>query len=261
MATFEQEHTVSGDTVNTLQITSPGNASGTGLAIVVMAAQRNVTYTITSSTGHTWTMVRDGSVGGQIGGQTTYVYSTPVTSGSAPNFTSTWAAPIAAGDMLLKYFNIIGATTVHDGDEDTETQTEGAVAVTLTSDLVDEGFDASTAEVIVSTGLESPVAGAADQGFADFMHTYSARFTEGAILATLVSAAQGRAEHIQMMYDLDPAAPSAGAESVSGTTNNVAGTAQVRYGSIRLLFDRVARGSGGWSWHNGEPRWQVVRGM
>ena len=258
MATFENELTTSAGGVNTLAITSPGTASGTGLAIVVLAAQRNVTYTITSTSGHTWTVVRDGSVGGQIGGCTTYVYSTPVTSGATPNFTATWAAPIASGDMILRYFNIIGATTVHDGDEDTEEQTEAGSAITLTSDLVDEGFDASTAEIIVSTGFESP--NSANQDFSDFMHTYDARFTEGAY-HQLDSAASGQVRHLQLMYDLDPASPSAEAESVSGTTNNVAGTATVRYGSIRLLFDRTARGSAGWAWHNGEPRWQVVRGM
>ena len=254
---LENEHTTTHDTVTSAQITAPGAISAAGLGIVVAIYQRNLAYVISSTSGDTWTVVRDGSVGGIIGGQFTYVYSTPTSSGT-PNFTTTWPVGGAAGNVVLKYFAIPGVTTVHDGDEDTETQTEGAVAVTLTSDLIDEGFDTTGGEVIVSVGRETPVAGAADQGFNDFMHTYDARFTEGGGLVTLVSAAQGRAEHIQLMHDLG--ATSAVAESVSGTTNNVAGTAEVRYASIRLLFDRVARSAGRWHW-NGEPGWQVVRGM
>lgn len=258
MATFEDELTTTHDTVTSASITAPGSISAAGLGIVVAAYQRNLAYVISSTSGNTWTVVRDGSVGGQIGGQTVYVYSTPTSSGT-PNLTTTWPVGGASGNVILKYFAIAGATTVHDGDEDTETQTEAGSAVTLTSDLVDEGFDVNTAEVIVSVGRETPIGAGVNQTFNDFMHSYDARFTEAGGMTLLSSTTQGRAEYMQAMYDLDGS--SAEAESVSGTTSNVAGTAEVRYASIRLLFDRVARGGGGWAWHNGEPRWQVVRGM
>ena len=260
MATWEQETTSKAAGITTsLTVTSPGGVSGNGLSIVVMAAQRNLAYTISSPSGHTWTLVRDGSVGGQIGGLTVSVWSTPVTTGGAPSLTATWPVGGAAGHMQLMHFAIVGATAVHDGDEDTETQTEAGAALTLTSDLVDEGFDVTTAEVIVSMGRETPIGVGTNQDFSDFMHTYDARFTEGAVVSNISDAGAGQRSYIQAMYDLGGSGCEA--ESVSATTNNVAGTAEVRYASIRLLFDRVARGSGGWSWHNGEPRWQVVRGM
>ena len=106
--------------------------------------------------------------------------------------------------------------------------------------------------MVVVVGFEA--AASVAQGYADVAQNYDARFTEQAT-TTYESTAQGQIRYFDVLYDVDGTCD---AESFDGVTQNVAGTATVRHGVIRLLFDRLSSGAAGWAWHGGQAHWQDI---
>jgi hypothetical protein len=224
-----------------------GAPSANGMAAVIMAAQSNFTYTISSGSGHTWTTLRNGGVGGQIGGRNTYIYTTPVTAGGAASITADWTGQGTRMNSMYGFY-VPTATTAHEGDEDTESQVLPG-PLTLTSDLIDEGVATSLLDVIVNVGLQNNAANGG-AGWSDFQNTFDARFTQASEQEN-DSAGQGQITTLSILYDDVSTDTNLEAESVSATTN-AGGTTTVRFGSIRLWFNQVSAVS------TYEGAWQVI---
>ena len=254
MATIEGIFTSTLNNGESISLTC-GSSSGNGVQLVVMAAQSDFTYSVSSTSGHTWSTLRNGGgTGNGIGGRFVYIYSTPVVTSGNPQITVTWTGQ---GNRMnhLYSFKAIGATTAYEGDEDTETQTLPG-PLTLTTDLIAEGFGTTAADVIVGVGLQNtPFFGGA--GWSDFMNNYDSRFTEGSE-ATNSSSAQGQVSTIQILYDeVSSGTQTLDAESVDHTTNS-GGSTSARAGGIRVWFDQVALSEAGWAWNGANPFWQTI---